>query len=70
MGVKERKERERELRKDDIIKTGEKLFIEKGFSSTTMDEIAGACELAKGTLYIHFKSKEELLSAIMYKALT
>ncbi len=70
MGVKERKERERELRSDEILKTGEKLFIVKGFNNTTMDEIARECELAKGTLYLHFKSKEELLSAIMYKALT
>ena len=70
MGVKERKEREKELRRDEILKTGEQLFIEKGFSSTTVDEIAKACELAKGTLYLYFKSKEELLSAIMYRALT
>jgi len=70
LGVKERKERERELRREEILKTGERLFIEKGFNSTTMDEIARVCELAKGTLYLHFKSKEELLSAIMYNAFT
>lgn len=70
MGVKERKEREKELRREEILKTGEKLFIEKGFANTTMDEIARECELAKGTLYLYFKSKEELLSTIMYKALT
>ena len=70
MGVKERKEREKELRREEIIKTGERLFIEKGFNNTTVDEIAQTCELAKGTLYLYFGSKEELLSAIMYKALT
>ena len=70
MGVKERKEREKELRREEILKTGERLFIEKGFNNTTVDEIAQACELAKGTLYLYFGSKEELLSAIMYKALT
>ncbi len=70
LGVKERKERERELRSEEIMKKGEKLFIFKGFTNTTMDEIARECELAKGTLYLHFKSKEELLSAIMYNALT
>lgn len=70
MGVKERKEREKELRREEIIKTGERLFIEKGFNYTTVDEIAQACELAKGTLYLYFKSKEELLSAIIYRALT
>lgn len=70
LGVKERKEREKELRRDEILKTGEKLFIEKGFANTTMEEIARECELAKGTLYLYFKSKEELLSEIMYRALT
>jgi len=70
LGVKERKEREKEIRRDEIMKTGEKLFIEKGFNNATMDAIAAACELAKGTLYLHFKSKEELLSAIMHKSLT
>jgi AcrR family transcriptional regulator len=70
LGVKERKEREKELRRDEIIKTGEKLFIGQGFSNTTMDEIARKCELAKGTLYLYFKSKEELLSVILYRALT
>lgn len=70
MGVKERKEREKELRREEILKTGEKLFIKKGFEQSTMDEIARECELAKGTLYLHFKSKEELLSEIIYRALT
>lgn len=70
MGVKERKEREKELRREEILKTGENFFISRGFSGTTMDEIARECELAKGTLYLHFKSKEELLCAILYRAFT
>lgn len=70
MGVKERKEREKELRREDILRTGEELFVKKGVENTTMDEIARECELAKGTLYLYFKSKEELLSEIMLRALT
>ena len=70
MGVKERKEKEKELRREGILKNGEKLFIEKGFVNTTMDEIARVCELAKGTLYLYFSSKEELLFSIIYKALS
>lgn len=70
VGIKERKEREKELRREEILRTGEKLFIEKGFEHTTMEKIARECELAKGTLYLHFKCKEELLSEIMYRALT
>jgi AcrR family transcriptional regulator len=68
--VKERKEKEKELRKEDILKNGEQLFIKKGFANTTMDEIAKVCELAKGTLYLYFSSKEELLFTIIYRALS
>ena len=70
MGVKERKEREKEFRREEILKTGEKLFIDKGFANTTMDELARECELAKGTIYLYFKSKEELLSGILYRVFT
>lgn len=37
-----------------------RIFARKGFEKTTVDEIAEAAEVAKGTIYYHFKSKEEL----------
>ncbi len=40
MGTEERKEREKEKRRSDIIEAGEHIFFEKGFEKTTMDEIA------------------------------
>lgn len=70
MGIKERREKEKGLRKEDILKTGERLFITKGFANTTMEEIARVCELAKGTLYLYFSSKEDLLFTIIYRALS
>jgi AcrR family transcriptional regulator len=69
MGISERKKREKEQRKTQIVKAGEKLFLKKGLGNTTMDEIAKACELSKGTLYLYFKSKEELYLTIMLKAM-
>lgn len=69
MGLKERKEREKELRREEILKAGQKLFIEKGLASTTMDEIARECELAKGTLYLYFRSKEILFMSILLRGL-
>jgi len=69
MGINERKKREKEQRKMQIIKAGEKPFFKKGLENTTMDEIAKACELSKGTLYLYFKSKEELYLTIMLKAM-
>ncbi|AEB22813.1 MULTISPECIES: TetR/AcrR family transcriptional regulator [Bacillus] len=48
-------------KKEKIIKTGIHLFAKKGFSSTTIQEIAGECGISKGAFYLHFKSKEDLL---------
>ncbi len=60
MGIIERKEREKEHRREDIITAAQKIFFEKGLPSATMDEIAEAAELSKGTLYLYYKSKEDL----------
>ncbi len=63
MGIQERKEREKEQRKEDIIDSAEKIFAEKGLAAATMDEIAEAAELGKSTLYLYYKSKEDLYLA-------
>ncbi len=60
MGISERKERERLQRQKDIVDAAEILFARKGITETTMDDIAAEAELSKGTLYLYFKSKEEL----------
>lgn len=65
MGVKERKKREKEKRKNDIINSAEKFFFKKGFKETTMDDIANDLELSKGTLYLYFKNKDILLYEIV-----
>jgi AcrR family transcriptional regulator len=70
MGVIERKEREKEWRRSLILSVGEKLFLEKGYSGVTMDELAKTCELSKGALYIYFKSKEELFLTIKLKGMS
>ncbi|NJK86044.1 MAG: helix-turn-helix transcriptional regulator [Bacteroidales bacterium] len=69
MGISERKEREKEQRRSDIVDAAEKIFFKKGFEYATMDEIAEQAELSKGTLYLYFKSKEELLYAIHLRAM-
>jgi TetR/AcrR family transcriptional regulator len=69
MGIAERKEREKEHRKEDIIDAAQKVFFEKGLLTATMDEIAVTAELAKGTLYLYYKSKEDLYLAVMMRGL-
>lgn len=51
-------------KKEQIIKTAMQLFAVKGSSSTSMQEIAELCGISKGSLYLLFKSKEELERSI------
>lgn len=54
-------------KKQHILKTAMMLFSAKGSSATSMQEIAEACGISKGSIYLHFKSKEELeQSLFMY----
>lgn len=69
MGIIERKEREKEQRRNDIIDAAEIVFFKKGLSNSTMDEVAEKVELSKGTLYLYFKSKEEIYFEIKLRAI-
>ena len=60
MGINERKEREKHQRRGEILAAAEKLFFTRGIENTTMDDVAEEAELSKGTLYLYFKSKEEI----------
>ncbi len=50
-----------------IIKVADKLFSRFGFHKTSMDEIARIARKAKGSLYYHFASKEELFREVVSK---
>lgn len=65
MGIIERKEREKEQRRDEIINAARDVFFEKGLQVATMDEIAEKAELGKSTLYLYYKSKEDLYLSVM-----
>ncbi|MBN1273276.1 MAG: TetR/AcrR family transcriptional regulator [Candidatus Aminicenantes bacterium] len=69
MGITERKEREKEQRKNAIIDAAEKVFFSKGLDAATMDEVAEAAELSKGTLYLYFQNKYDLYLAINSRGL-
>ena len=51
-------------RKDDILKAATELFAIQGFNGTATSEIATQAGVAHGTIFHHFKSKENLLVAI------
>lgn len=64
MGIYERKQREKERRREEIIHAARKVFSAKGFTAATMEEIASMAELSPGTLYLYFKNKEELHTSL------
>lgn len=53
------------MSKEIIIDAAEKLFSNKGYYQTSMQDIADEAQVAKGTLYYHFKSKEELFIKLL-----
>ena len=57
--------KEAQERKNEILDTAEKLFAAKGYEAATINDILEAVKIAKGTFYYHFKSKEEVLDAII-----
>jgi AcrR family transcriptional regulator len=61
------KERQRQEREDLILQAAEELFLEKGFHDVSIDEIAARVGIAKGTIYLHFTSKEELVFALLQR---
>lgn len=59
-----------EFRRAEILAAATKVFGNKGFEATRMEEIAKAAKLAKGTLYLYFDSKDAIYQATVRQALT
>lgn len=54
-----------EERRNEILDVAERLFVAKGFDHTSITDIQNEIGIARGTLYYHFKSKEDILDAII-----
>jgi AcrR family transcriptional regulator len=54
-----------EVRKAEIIQTARRLFQTREYDKTTMQDVIDELGIAKGTIYYYFKSKEELLEAVI-----
>lgn len=63
-----RKKTERliQFNRENILETAEKLFSEKGLKETTVDDISKAADCSKSTIYVYFKSKDEIYNFIIY----
>ena len=57
-----------EITVERILNAAQRLFLEKGYENTTIQDIVDALgDLTKGAIYHHFKSKEEILDAVSDK---
>jgi AcrR family transcriptional regulator len=58
-----------EERKRELIDTAERFFMEKGYEHTAISDIVKELNIAQGTLYYYFRSKEEILEAVVEKSI-
>src|ERR1017187_10170193 len=55
--------------RQEILRTAARLFQQRGYDATSMNDVAAALKLCKGGLYHHFQSKDEILLEIMNHAM-
>ena len=48
-----------------ILETARKVFMEKGFKQVTMKDIVDACEISRGGLYLYFESTKEIFLEVL-----
>jgi AcrR family transcriptional regulator len=68
-GTASRRERERAQRRDDILRAAREVFFQRGFQTVTVDDIAIAAEVGKGTVYLYFDTKETILAHLLLEGL-
>jgi AcrR family transcriptional regulator len=55
--------------REQIVRAADRLFYEQGFEHTSFSDIANVVRISRGNFYYHFKSKDEILSAVIEKRL-
>lgn len=69
MSLKERREREKNERRKQILDAARLLLFEKGLNATSINQIAKQAEIGVGTIYFYYKSKEELFAELQAEGL-
>lgn len=70
MNRENRKQNIAELHRQNILAAAERLFIEKGYNNTTMDDISHAADYSKRTVYSYFESKYEIHCRMVLQGIT
>jgi AcrR family transcriptional regulator len=63
--VESRRDRKKTMTRRRIVETGIRLFAEHGIEAVTVDQIAAAADIGKGTIYNYFQTKEDIVVAFM-----
>jgi AcrR family transcriptional regulator len=61
------RQRRKEARPQELLDAALELFVEKGFAATRAEEVAARAGVSKGTLYLYYPSKEDLLKAVIVR---
>jgi AcrR family transcriptional regulator len=69
MGTMTRKQREVQEREQLLLKVARKMLIEQGYAGLSMDQLAESTEYSKGTIYQHFSTKEDLVTALAIESM-
>lgn len=64
------RQRRKQARPQELIDAALALFVERGFAATRMEEVAALAGVSKGTLYLYYPSKQELLKAVIRERLS
>ena len=64
-GSKPRWERRKDARPQELLAAALDLFVEKGYAATRLEDVARRAGVSKGTLYLYFENKEELVQAVV-----
>jgi len=65
LGSPEKRKKEKENKKNNILKAARKLFFDRGFKFVTVDSIAAKAGVSKGSIYLYFDSKEEIYAQVL-----
>jgi AcrR family transcriptional regulator len=70
MGIKQRRAREKEGLREEILDAARTLFVKEGYESVSIRKIAEKVEYAPGTIYLYFQDKQEILDRICEETFT
>jgi len=60
-----RRARRKESRPSELLQAALELFVERGFAATRLEDVASRAGVSKGTLYLYFRSKDELFKSVV-----